>query len=329
MLCKSMGMSLELENEKKVTFYEYGGCWATYDDVHGLTINGHLIPSKDYSSPTPCLTFSNKPVTVEKITHRQVQVGVTRNGEAIDWEEYQAVLSELMKEFDSDACVYSSIDAEYAVKKHREGIAPIMERETTVVPYSISIVPLAVDSDVPPYCAPARLMDMPTTGKAATLWHYKANKLKLVEAEGQSFGVVFKGVDDSGWGPSPKLEWNEWNVPSHSAKDLKFLKLGENFTDYDTLLGIKSCTGTIDECRDAHKHNVELIRRFWAHEVSKLSRTKLDTKQAGELYALATSAQKSLRTVAVGKKHESAYNQACGTLRKVVDELARIIQGSE
>lgn len=275
-----------------VTFYKLGsvyyiasGC-GRYGDY---TVNGVSV--------TDGLAVNFVPEKVEKHLSSHVLTGYKNidTGDTITPAEYDKRNKELRTKYNDDDDVWENIDAEYEWKKFNSLWAAVYDTTPRVENVPFEVVSLDYDvTEFPPYTTACRVVANPNKNvheKLYTMFTYTPNVLALVKSIGEEQGFTF--VEDKPFF-NVQLKGMEFTC-SDRAQSPKNVKgyFPKNFDNVKSVL-----LGTLEECQERHKKNVELITEVFKEEKAKFDETPVkDLPSLGDLVGTLTDLRVSLDKV--------------------------------
>lgn len=304
-----------------ITFFELNGIYITYDDLQGLSVNEGqpLASSPNRLGGGNLYAFQEKPLQLVRHTAQRVAVGVRlRNNQTINIDDFFRQEAELLEHYEEDVDIWDTLEDEFEYRKFMQNVVErIYEEIRTTNTIEFEIVSLEADGDIPVYTRPLRLSDCQLGKKSIALWNYKPSALDLCIIVGKEYEFVFIGKDEK---PTAKFEWS---LPTHSADKLGFIQTYRGYAEYRMVEGrLRSCIGTLEECRTVHAENMKLLRAFWTHELDKLSAVKLTAATKGKVYDLAAQAKRNLDAIhKVDKAYKDSLEVAKIALNKIIGEV--------
>ncbi len=305
------------------TFYKIKDTYLCYE-VAGVDfyetplVNGESVPKGSRFT----VAILPKSVVAQKQTRHLVST--EKNGVVIDTAEWEQVKAELYLKYDKDDEVWESLDAEFAYKKHCEGVKHNYEMRTETRDLPFKIVELE-DAELPPFTEPIRLINGATNTKNVALYEYKPVPLRLAIESGKEFGFEFLG-EVANFVRDPACTELQWHLPSHSAKSLQFIKTGLGYTDYKRINAIRSAVGTVEECRKVHEANMENLRSFWGFEKSKVSQKAISRKSATSTLAKLEKLLVDINSICGQKRDADNLTGAKRRTAELISDMKLIIQ---
>lgn len=291
-----------------IEFFEFGGNWITYNSLNGLSVNGKSVYCT-YNAPS---VFVEKPTIVQRIKRIKVESSIVANGVAVSAEEHRSRLNSLLERYNDEYDRWDSLEDEFEYRKYHDSVEIQYEDVTTTEDIEFVIKTIDVTLDVPPYCVPMRLVNAPETIKEFSLWRYSPRRLDMAVEIGAQYDFNYIGIDEKTNSGS-----RQWTLPSHSAKDLQFIKIGNSYADYKPLSRIKAVVGTLEECIAAHENNLKLLHEFWSHEDCKVSPVVLGKNTVGVITSKLDVIQSMLERVSPKQSSRSDYSNTIRLVREL------------
>lgn len=308
-----------------IDVYKLKDSYLILDTHEELWINREIAIKGGYQ--LSWVQFQIHPESIESKTTRRVAVGSTKNGEPIDIELHKQVADEIKIRGgwndDDEYPKWNSLEDEYAFKKHMEGVECVYEIQTEWKSKEFRIISLDIDGELPPYTTPVRIATQSLDKLKVDLFTYVPNRLELLTRIGSEYGFEFVGAAEPFKNDFAATAL-QWFLPSHSIKELKFIKIGGSYADYEKLSGVRQCLGTIEECAQRHQLNVALIREFWETEKLKRSSKILDAKTIGHIATELGLVVEMVQKLRVRGGKESVEDQ-----ERVIRKIRSIVNGMQ
>lgn len=166
--------------------------------------------------------------------------------------------------YDEEENSWRDLDREYTYRKFVQLHPAKYETrtiKTLVTPVEIDITGRTDN----PYITPFRFLGNEATPEVNQPYIYRPVPFEMAKTVASEFGLEL--VEESQGGRT-------WSVPEHSRKDLEFLRVGGNYSQYKKhLKGFPPLTGTWEECEARFLEHMQNIRNLFAEEVAKMGTT--------------------------------------------------------
>lgn len=266
--------------------------------------------------------LSSEPVSIAVRRVRTVTDGYRNkdSGDVLSVEIYDAQAGEWLSHRDSD-WNWDDLDAEFSYRKFTAAHERMTHDEDYDEPCDVVRVDITGRTDNP-HIAPLRMLQSEVPD--CPLYKYTPNLVKMAEDVGRELG--FERIEDKLWDTSAQPVGAVWSVPTHSHKDLEFMKIDGHYEyakgdfQYPGL-----AVGTWEECEEKYNRHVAIIRRRFANALARSSRVR---PESATLFALKKDADELSKAVArikpMSKSHRD-YTQAKTLVGSMVSTLQAAI----
>jgi len=290
-----------------------------FESKQNLVINGSDCVECDYFSQD-FYTYAGVITKIETVENKQSVVNYhTETGETLSVLDYISERNGRAELQDEDG-YWPTVDDEYAYKKFVATWNPEYETNTirTDVPFEVIILDYK-EKDLPPYTNPLRLAGAKVGTTNFALFQYSPKVFELCKEIGAKYGFTYVGE-------SGKAEGHYWTIPSHSIKDLRFIKVNEAYANYE-IIELKYCNaGTIKECKAIHDANVANLEKFWKEELAKLNKIQINVLTAVNVLGKVRAIKTKMHALDVKNKSYNDWSNLQETCTKLIQELEAVVQ---
>ena len=217
--------------------------------------------------------FDEKPKSIRQVIKKKEAVGY---GD-LSKEEYEERIKEFKKCADGvddfGVLYFEDIDVEYEYKKflqsHPIKYEDVVEyKEVDIIEYDIT------GRNDNPYIIPYRYLGKSDYIKdGSILYKYIPDAYAMAKEIASDLGLIeIEDYENKG-----NFEKLYWSVPTHSRKELMFVKINGEYLDYKRLPKFYEMDGTWEECYNKYKEHCKAIKEMFLLGIAKVDK-KLNSK---------------------------------------------------